>query len=72
MEAGQRVRAGFPPGAKMSEVTWGRLFGEKRREEGVRGEKKERKTLWGYNSGEFWKISQEVQGKRGRKLSSAS
>lgn len=53
MEAGQRVRAGFPPGTKMSEVTWGRLVGEKRREEGVRGRKEERKTLWGYNSGEL-------------------
>lgn len=29
----QRVRAGFPPGAEMSEVTWGRLVGEKRQEE---------------------------------------
>lgn len=27
----QRVRAGFPPGAEMSEVTWGRLVGEARR-----------------------------------------
>lgn len=47
----QRVRVGFPPGAEMSEVTWGRLVGEKRQEEEVRRREEERKTLWGYNSG---------------------
>lgn len=46
------VRAGFPPGAEMSEVTWGRLVGEKGQEEGVRGREEERKSLWGYIAGE--------------------
>lgn len=41
----QRVRAGFPPGAEVSEVTWGRLVGEKRQEEEGRRREEERKTL---------------------------
>lgn len=43
----RRVRAGFPPGAEMSEVTWGRFVGGKGQEEGVRRREEERKALLG-------------------------
>lgn len=57
------VRAGFPPGAEMSEVTWRRFVGEKGQEEGVRRREEERKALGIYCrewlQGNFWGSSRD-------------